>query len=152
MNANRSVSAALRHVLAVGALALSATACAGDDARAFDDPAVVAKLRAIAQRAASDGGATPPSEMYAVAVSDHQVAEQAASGATVNDHAPVFVIVITGGRFTAQEGPPGVAPFVGSVLTLTVIAETYEIADVGIVNVEPDLSQVASDRVELSTQ
>jgi hypothetical protein len=32
------------------------------------------------------------------------------------------------------------------------ITATYEITDVGIVNVEPDLSQVASDRVDLSTQ
>ena len=153
MSTNRPVYSVLRNVLAAGALALCATACAGeDDTGAFDDPAVVAKLREIAQQAASAGGATPPTKMYAVAVSDHQVAEQAASGATIYDHAPVFVIVITGGTFTAREAPPGVAPFEGSVLTLTVIAATYETTDVGIVNVEPDLSKVASDRVDLSTQ
>ncbi|HKO90315.1 MAG TPA: hypothetical protein VJU61_04135 [Polyangiaceae bacterium] len=152
MNSTRSVFTALRNVLAAGALALCATACAGDDPRAFDDPAVVAKLREIAQQAASGGEATPPTKMYAVAVSDHQVAEQAASGAIINDHAPVFVIVITGGTFTAREAPPGAVPFEGSVLTLTVIAATYEISDVGIVNVEPDLSKVASDRVDLSTR
>ena len=152
MNSIRPVSTALRNMLAAGALALCATACAGDDPGAFDDPAVVAKLREIAQQAASAGGASPPTKMYAVAVSDHQVAEQAVSGATIFDHAPVFVIVITGGTFTALEAPSGVAPFEGSVLTLTVIAATYEIADAGIVNVEPDLSKVASDRVDLSTQ
>jgi hypothetical protein len=150
MNSIRPISTVLRNVLAAGALTLCATACAGDPG-AFGDPAVVAELREIAQQAATDS-ATPPSRMYAVAVSDHQVAELAAGGGTIYDHAPVFVIVITGGTFTARGAPLGVAPPEGSVLTLTIIAATYEIADVGIVNVEPDLSKVASDRVDLSTQ
>ena len=153
MNSIRPVSIALLNVLRAGALALCATACAGEDPGTFDDPAVVAKLREIAQQAASAGGATPPNKMYAVAVSDHQVAEQAASGAIIYDHAPVFVIVITGGHFTGRGSPSNeVAIPEGTILTLTLDAATYEITDVGIVNVEPDLSKVASDRVDLSTQ
>lgn len=153
MNSTRPISAVLRNVLAAGALALCATSCAEDDQGALDDPAVVAKLHEIAQQAASAGGATPPTKMYAVAVSDHQVAELAAGGATIYDHAPVFVIVITGGHFTGRGSPSNETPIPeGTVLTLTLDAATYEITDVGIDDVEPDLSKVASDRVDLSTQ
>jgi hypothetical protein len=79
--------------------------------------------------------------MEAVAA-DHQAAQTVLSGANVNDHAPVVVIKMTGGPFTATHHPPGVAAPQGNVLTLTVEAATYRITDIGYADVEPDLSQI----------
>jgi len=159
----RPMAASLRTILAAGAIALGATACASNDSSdgtqtstqpvtggALSDPHVVTKLHDMALQASSSSGAPSPTKMYAVAVSDHQVAETALGGGTIYDHAPVFVIVVTGGTFTAGHAPYGVSPPEGHVLTLTVDAATYDVTDVGIGNVEPDLSEVASARVDLS--
>jgi hypothetical protein len=131
------------------AISIGATACSSsepDVKTALRDPNVVAKLREMAVEAA---GESTPTSMYAVAVSDHQAAE-AALGSGVYDHSPVYVIVITGGHFTARGGPLGATPPEGSVLTLTVDATSYDVTDVGIGDVEPDLSKVALASIDLS--
>lgn len=145
----RHRSGALQAILATAAIAISVTACASDDTGTLRDPNVVAKLHDLGLGVSTYAGVPSPTSMYAVSVSDHQAAETALSGAIINDHVPVFVIVMTGGPFTAMEAPPGVAFPQGDVLTATVNAATYEITDVGIVNEEPDLSKVASDTVDL---
>jgi len=116
------------------------------------DPSVVARLHDLGLQLSSIAGVPSPTRMYAAAVSDHQAAERVLSGAIINDHAPVFVIVMTGGPFTALEAPPGVPPPEGNVLTATVNAATYDVTDVGIVNAEPDLSKIASATVELNAR
>lgn len=143
-------SASFRAVLPMAALMIGATACgAGDTDGSLDDPQVVAKLQDLAVQASLPDGASPPTSMYAVAVSDHQAAEKALGGGTGYDHAPVFVIVITGGPFTARGAPAGVDLPQGHVLTLILDAASYEVSDISIGDIEPDLSKVASDTVDL---
>jgi hypothetical protein len=48
-------------------------------------------------------------KMYAVAVADHQDAETALGGGNINDHASVYVVVMSGGTFIALEHLQGVA-------------------------------------------
>jgi hypothetical protein len=88
--------------------------------------------------------------MRVVAAADHQVAEQLLSGATVYDHSPVYIVTMTGGPFTAVRHPKGVPAPQGNVLTLTIDAATHRIADVGYVDAEPDLKQLASVSVNLA--
>jgi hypothetical protein len=111
------------------------------------DPNVRAKLRALALQAA---GASPPQTMIATASPDHQAAEKIISGDIVNDHAPVYVIEITGGPFTARSSPSGVPAPQGNVLTITVDARTYRVMDAGITNDAPDLTQIGSVVVDLA--
>jgi hypothetical protein len=144
-------SDSLRTALAMAALAIAATACGSSDTEGtLRDPEVVTKLHDLALQASSANGASPPTSMYAVAVSDHQAAETVLSGAIIYDHAPVFVIVITGGPFMGRSAPAGVPLPEGTVLTLTVNAASFEVTDVGIGNVEPDLSEIASATMDLS--
>lgn len=116
---------------------------------ASGDPSVLAKLRGIALGVSSASGSSSPATMRAVAASDHQAAETILSGAIINDHAPVYVIKMTGGPFTASQHPPGAAAPQGNVLTVTVDATTYRVTDVGYVNVEPDLTQIGALTVDL---
>ena len=134
------------------AIAICAVGCAShDSSNRLDDPKVVARLHDLGLQLSSIAGVPKPTTMYAVEVSDHQTAEKAASGDIVNDYyAPAYVIVMTGGPFMALEAPPGVTPPEGSILTATVNAATYEATDVGITNVEPDLTQVALATVDLN--
>jgi hypothetical protein len=88
--------------------------------------------------------------MIATVSPDHQAAEKITSGDIVNDHAPVYVIEITGGPFTADRSPPGVPATQGDVLTLTVDARTYRVTDAGISNDAPDLRQIGSVVVDLA--
>jgi hypothetical protein len=88
--------------------------------------------------------------MHAVAASDHQASEAILSGAIIHDHAPVYVITMTGGPFTATHHPPGVATPQGNALRVTVDAATHRVTDVAIVGSEPDLSQIGSRTVDLS--
>jgi hypothetical protein len=139
------------YVLVTAASAASALGCASHDSGGgpFADPHVVAKLHDLAEQAVSAQGAPPPTKMYAVAISDHQVAETALGAGIIYDHAAVYVIVITGGPFFGDSAPAGVPLPEGSVLTITLNAATYEGTDAGISNVEPDLSKVASATVNL---
>jgi len=113
------------------------------------DPTVLAALRSIALRASSLTGVPSASTMRAVAVSDHQAAESIISGAIINDHAPVYVLEISGGVFTSPHHPPGALPPQGNVLTVTVDAATYRVTDVGYHDVAPDLVRIASLPVDL---
>jgi hypothetical protein len=90
--------------------------------------------------------------MIAVASTDHQAAEKVVSGDIVNDHAPVYVVEMTGGPFTAKYAstPPGVPAPQGNVLTITVDALTYRVTDAGIMPNAPDLTQISSDVVDLA--
>jgi hypothetical protein len=87
--------------------------------------------------------------MVAVASPDHQAAEQIVSGDIVNDHAPVYVVEMTGGPFTAQRSPPGVPAPQGSFLTLTIDAQTFGVLDLGISTNTPDLTRIDRDVVDL---
>lgn len=94
-------------------------------------------------------GVPSPTKVHVVYASDHQAAETVLSGAVINDHAPVYVIEMTGGTFTAMSHPSGVAPAKGSVFTMTIDARTHRLTGIGIVNVEPDMSQVGAGSPEI---
>lgn len=129
-----------------------ASLCAcSSSSTALDDPAVRSKLRDVGLQASTFAGVPSPRTMVAVASADHQVAEQIVSGDIVNDHVPVYVIEMTGGPFTANGAsvPPGQSAPQGSVLTVTVDAQTFEGLDVGIVDTAPDLTLISPDVVDL---
>jgi hypothetical protein len=107
------------------------------------------ELRALAMHRASVAGVSSPATIHAVACSDHQAAATVISGAGVNDHAPVYVVEMTGGPFVATGHPPGVPAPQGDVLTLTIDAQTHRVTDVGYHPVAPDLTQIDSDVVDL---
>ena len=114
------------------------------------DPAELAKLRGIALASSSQMGVPSPRTMHAVAASDHQAAELVLSGAVINDHAPVYVIKMTGGPFTATFHPRQAAAPQGKFLTVTVDATTHRVTDVGFVDEEPDLSRIGPEAVDLA--
>ncbi|MEO8181964.1 MAG: hypothetical protein ABI895_24275 [Deltaproteobacteria bacterium] len=129
----------------------AATISADEAAAALADPKVKASLLDLALRVASDAGVAQPAKVLAVAAADHQVAETLLSGDIINDHAPVYVIEVTGGRFTAQDHQPREVPAPqGDVLTITVDAATLRVTDIGFVDVEPDLSALGPT-VDLSS-
>ena len=117
----------------------------------LESPNERARLRSIALGVSARGGVPPPKKMHAAAATDHQAAESILSGAIINDHAPVYVIVVTGGPFTPTHHPPGVTPQPASVLRVTVDAATHRVTDVGYTDVEPDLSQIGPLTVDLSS-
>ena len=129
-------------------LAALTAACAGA-AGGLGDPNVRAKLRDLGLQACEASGVPSPRTMVAVASPDHQAAEQVVSGSIVNDHAPVYVVAMTGGRFAANSSPPGVPVPQGNVLTLTVAAESFSVMDVGISDNAPDLTRIDPDVVDL---
>jgi hypothetical protein len=132
------------------AISCAASGDPGDAAGALGDPKVQAKLRDLGLEIAEKAGVSSPMRMYVVAVADHQEAETVLSGDTIYDHSPVYVIVMIGGPFTSTHpAPPGQPSPQGNVLTVTVNAATYDVTDLGFVNIEPDLSKVASDTVTL---
>ena len=140
----------------IGIAALCACGSSNDPGGAqgpLGDPNVRAKLRSIALQASSANGVASPKTMLAVYSSDHQVAEKIVSGDIVYDHAPVYVIEVTGGPFTCNScsAPPGasVSPQ-GNAITLTVNAQTFQATDFGIGPNAPDLSQISSDVVNLA--
>jgi hypothetical protein len=63
--------------------------------RAVRDPTVLAELRVLRLHASSISDASSPATIHAVAAIDHQVAEKALSGALVNDHAAVYLRLMT---------------------------------------------------------
>jgi hypothetical protein len=155
MKDSHQIAGSIRRLVAIGGIAVCAAGCAShdesDNAGTFGDPHVVTKLHDLGLQASSADGVPAPTKMYAVEVSDHQAAEAAVSGDIVYDHAPVFVIVVVGGTFIANGAsvPLGASTPQGSVLTITLEAATYDVTDWGVSNVEPDLSKVASARVDL---
>ena len=122
---------------------------AGPSLRGLSDPDVMSKVRSVAMARSSRAGVSSPATMRAVAASDHQAAQDVVSGAIVNDHAPVYVVAMTGGPFTASHHPPGVAAPQGDVLTVTVDARTFRVTDVGIHSAAPDLTAIDSKAVDL---
>ena len=82
---------------------------------------------------------------------DSQAAWEAVGGDIVPYHEAVYIIVITGGTFTADRHPSGVPAPQGGVLTLSVDAATYIGMGSMISNIVPDLSKISSDIVDLST-
>jgi hypothetical protein len=116
----------------------------------LSDPNVVAKLRDMGLQASAHAGVPSPKTMVAVAASDHSAAAMIVSGASLPDHSPVYVIVVTGGTFTVDASrPPGAPAPQGSVLTLTVDAATLQATDGGVRNTEPDLDKIGSVQVDL---
>jgi hypothetical protein len=87
-----------------------ACGCASEPEDSLSDPLTIAKLRAAALQVSTIAGLPLPSTMLTVASGDHQVAEDIVSGgAIVNDHVPVFAVVMTGGAFDPQEESSGLA-------------------------------------------
>ncbi|MGH7297133.1 MAG: hypothetical protein ACRELB_19500 [Polyangiaceae bacterium] len=113
---------------------------------------MLTKLRSLALQASLQAGVSSPTTMLAVEASDHQVSEAALSGAIISDHAPVYVVEMTGGPFTARRHPPGVPAPQGMVLRISVDAASYRITDVGYVDAAPDLSKVGPVLVNLLAQ
>lgn len=110
----------------------------------LEDNNQVSTLRGIAMSASSVAGVSTPSRMLAVAAADHQAAEFAVGGSLVNDHAPVYVIEMAGGPFTATQHPRGAATPQGQFLIVTIDATSQRVVDVGYVNAEPDLTKVGA--------
>jgi hypothetical protein len=108
------------------------------------DPNVTAKLRTMALQASSANGVPSPKTIEVVASPDHQAAEKIVSGDIVNDHVAVYVVEVTGGTFTDNTAstPPGVPAPSGSVLTLTVDAQSFRVTDFGLTDTAPDLTQI----------
>jgi hypothetical protein len=108
------------------------------------DPNVRAKLRTMALQASSSNGVSTPKTIEGVASPDHQAAEKVVSGDIVNDHVAVYVVEVTGGTFTdnAASTPPGVPPPSGSVLTLTVDAQSFRVTDFSLTDTAPDLTKI----------
>ena len=140
----------MRFVSAVLSLLLVVSACgASSEPENLDDPNVRSKLRTLGLQASSNAGVASPRTMNAVWSADHQAAEQILSGAILNDHAPVYIVVMTGGPFSASEGGPnGIAPQ-GSALRLTINAQTFEGTDYGITRDAPDLHLIGPHVVDL---
>lgn len=108
------------------------------------DSNVRAQLRTMAMQASSADGVSSPKTIEAVASPDHQAAEKVVSGDIVNDHVAVYVVEVTGGTFTdnrASTAPGAPAPS-GSVLTLTVNAQSFAVTDFGLTDTPPDLTQI----------
>jgi hypothetical protein len=108
------------------------------------DSNVRAELRTMALRASSANGVPSPKAIEAVASPDHQAAEKIVSGDVVNDHVAVYVVEVTGGTFTDNTAstPPGAPAPSGSVLTLTVDAQSFSVTDFGLTDTAPDLTQL----------
>src|SRR5579872_145141 len=136
---------------------VSVVACGGSSPPAapqtgLADPNVRSQLRSLALQASSGAGVPSPTAILAVSSPDHQAAEKVVSGDIVEDHAPVYVVEVTGGVFTDNQasGPPGAPPPQGSALTLTVNAQTLQVVDFGIEPTAPDLAQIGSAVVNLT--
>jgi len=106
------------------------------------DPNLVSQLRSLGNLISASHGIPSPSTMHAVAVADHQLAETFISGAVINDHAPVYVVRMTGGPFTAPNHPPNAPAPQGNVLTVTFNATTMRVTDIGIDPEAPDLTPI----------
>jgi hypothetical protein len=116
----------------------------------LEDGSEVSTMRSIALAASSGAGVASPSRILAVAAADHQVAQFAVGGSIVNDHAPVYVIEIEGGPFTANQQSPGAAVPQGKFLILTLDAITHRMLDVGFMNSEPDLTRIGASVKDIS--
>jgi hypothetical protein len=117
---------------------------------AAGDPNEMATLRGIALGVSSGAGVSSPATIQAVVASDRQTAASILSGATIQDHTPVYVVKVKGGRFTSPRHPPGVAAPQHAFLTVTVDAATKRVTDIGYVDAEPDLTQIGSPVVDLA--
>ena len=66
------------------------------------------------------------------------------SGAIINDHAPVYVIKMSGGTFTSRHHPSGGAAPHGAFLTFDHRRiNSHRVTDVGYVDNEPDLTKIS---------
>ncbi|MGH7735747.1 MAG: hypothetical protein ACREOE_19145, partial [Gemmatimonadales bacterium] len=135
----------MRAVVAVLFALGAASACGpSNQPTGLDDPDVRSKLRMLALAASQANGVPSPKSIEAVASDDHQAAEKVVSGSVVNDHVPVYVVEVTGGTFTDSTAsvPPGAATPTGTVMTLTVGTQSFNVLDFGLSYMAPDLSQL----------
>src|SRR3954462_809258 len=65
--------------------------------RPVTDDTVRANLHQVALGFAKRSGVESPASMIAVGAADHQAVEAIVSGAILDDHAPVYVVQMTGG-------------------------------------------------------
>lgn len=133
----------------LGILTVMSACTSSSDPGNLDDPDVRTKLRALGLQSSSISGVPSPKTMTAVWSADHQVAEQIVSGDIINDHVPVYVIEMTGGTFTSIEGGPNGEPPHGTVLTLTINAQTFEGTDASITDNAVDLRAIDAHVVNL---
>jgi hypothetical protein len=119
----------------------------------LSDPHTRAKLRAGALQISTIASVPLPSTMLAVASGDHQVAEEIVSGGSVvNDHAPVFAVLMTGGAFdphVESPGPDHMAIPPRPVLTVVIDAQTFMGVDVSFQSTVPDLTLIGPHVVSL---
>jgi hypothetical protein len=109
-----------------------------------------ATLRSVALSASSAAGVSTPTRILATAAADHQAAQFAVSGSIVNDHAPVYVMQLEGGPFTARRHAPHAAPPQAQYLLVTVDAATHRITDVGYVNTKQDLTAIGTSATDIT--
>jgi hypothetical protein len=151
-----------RLALFAGIVVCGASACASEDLAPTqvapgERPAGLALSATRAQLrqqalafAARSGAATAQLSMAAVAAGDHQAAATVISGDIVNEHQPVYVVVMTGATFTAPMHPPGVEAPRSNVLTITYDAATLRVTDFSYTMAAPDLKRIDSvDAVDL---
>jgi hypothetical protein len=140
------------HLVGLVVVAACVTGCADDGSpvvRPVTDPSVRGTLRQVAHGIAKRAGVESPASMVAVAAADHQAAEAVVSGAVIDDHAPVYVVQMTGGTFTAIRHPRGRPVPAGNVLTITFDATTFLVTDVGYDSIAPDLTKIDARTVDL---
>jgi len=134
-------------------VAVSVTSCAASEDAGSPVIRPVAEvrgnLRQVAHGIAKRAGIESPASMVAVAAPDHQAAEAVVSGALIDDHAPVYVVQMTGGTFTATRHPHGRPAPSGTVLTVTFDAATLQVTDIGYDSVAPDLTKIDARPVDL---
>ena len=110
----------------------------GTQARAADDPAI----RQIADYYAAETGEQNPSAGAYVQTTLQDASAVTGDGAAREPDQAVYLVVMHG-TFTAANGSiPGYVTKVptGTVLTLTVAADSYQLLDLGVSSVAPDLA------------
>lgn len=149
-------------LLLVGVVGVGVASCADDSSdrsdsspggvvRPVTDATVRANLEETARALAKRAGVESPVSMVAVAAADHQAAEAVVSGAILDDHAPVYVVQMTGGTFTSDHHPYGGPAPHGDILTVTFDAATLQVTDVGYDSIAPDLTKIDLQQVDLLT-
>jgi hypothetical protein len=117
--------------------------------RPVSDDTVRANLHQVALGLAKRAGVAAPASMIAVGAADHQTVEALVSGAILDDHAPVYVVQMTGGTFTSTHHPHGRPAPQGTVLTVTFDAATLRVTDIGYDTIAPDLKKIEARPIDL---
>ena len=127
----------------------SAPSATATSTKGLHDAATADQLRQASMELAVNAGVSAPATMRAVAAKSHRAAEAVISGADLADDSPVYVVQMTGGSFTATHARPGLAPYVGNVMTVTYDADTMRVTDIGFDEAPADLGRIDAEIVDL---